>query len=672
MKLDLHFPAPGQRLTLPQLAGASDSLAVTQLANAERTVMLIAANGADVQRYADEIAWWAQELGRELRIGVFPDWETLPYDTFSPHHDLVSERLATLHRLAERQVDVLIVGATTALQRLAPPSFMAAYTFAFTQGQQLDAEKLRAQLVLAGYANVSQVMSPGEYAVRGGLIDLFPMGSVVPYRLDLFDDEIESIRTFDVDTQRSLYPVKEVRLLPGREFPFDENARTAFRKRFREAFEGDPSRSNIYKDIAHGVAGAGIEYYLPLFFDETATLFRYLPQDAAIVLAGEVDASIRHFWSDTQSRYRFLAADRERPILPPATLYLDAEDFFTLLKPHARVVMHAGSDHGVIAHPLPALGVDRRANDPIGGLRQFATNASGRVLILAESPGRRDTMQEFFAEFGFKPQSVDSVRAFLDADEPRIGLGVAPLATGFTLGEGDAALHVITEAELYASAGRRRGRRKQEHVTAVDAIIKDLSELKVGDPVVHAQHGIGRYQGLVTMSVGDGNNEFLQLEYANATKLYVPVAQLHLVSRYSGVDPESAPLHSLGSGQWDKARRKAAQQIRDTAAELLNLYARRAARQGHKFEFSKRDYEAFCEGFGFEETPDQAAAIEAVMQDMTSGAPMDRLVCGDVGFGKTEVALRAAFMAVGGGHRVGGWGSGGWGRSVGLGGDGIV
>ncbi|HEU4621380.1 MAG TPA: transcription-repair coupling factor, partial [Burkholderiaceae bacterium] len=470
MKLDLTFPASGQRLALPELAGSSDSLAIAQLADTKHTLMLVTASGADVQRYADEIAWWAKELGRELRVAVFPDWETLPYDTFSPHQDLVSERLATLNRLAEREVDVLIVGATTALQRLAPPSFMAAYTFAFTQGQKLDAEKLRAQLVLAGYSNVSQVMSPGEYAVRGGLIDLFPMGSVVPYRIDLFDDEIESIRTFDVDTQRSLYPVKDVRLLPGREFPLDEPSRTAFRKRFREAFEGDPSRSTIYKDIAHGVAGAGIEYYLPLFFDETATLLRYLPSDARIALAGDVDAAIRRFWSDTQSRYRFLAADRERPILPPESLYLSSEDFFTLAKPHARVTLHGGGDYGTLARPLPSLGVDRRANDPIAGLRQFATTAHGKILIVAESLGRRDTMHEFFAEYGFKPASVESFLGFIESDI-RLGLGVAPLATGFSLGDGDDAIHIITEAELYASGMRRAGRRKQEQVTAVDAII---------------------------------------------------------------------------------------------------------------------------------------------------------------------------------------------------------
>lgn len=638
----LSFPAPGQRFSAPALAGSSDSLALAQLAIAGSTMVVFCAQAHDVQRYAEEIPWWGQTLNKALRVHIFPDWETLPYDAFSPHHDLVSERLATLHHLTEQQCDVLLVGASTALYRLAPPSFMAAYTFQFTQGQRLQAEKLRAQLTLAGYQAVSQVMSPGEYAVRGGLIDLFPMGSVIPYRLDLFDDDIESIRTFDVDTQRSLYPVKEVRLLPGREFPLDEAARTAFRKRFREAFEGDPSRSTIYKDMGNGVPSAGIEYYLPLFFEHTASLFDYLPSSARLVLSGDMDASFQRFWNDTQSRYQFLRSDRERPILPPEQLFLSSEDFFTLAKPYARLQLHGQANHGTLTHALPALTIDRRAADPLSALRGFMTRTPGHFLFIAESAGRQETLQTLLAE-----QNL-----FNSALTARSEWQVAPLAAGFSTGNDAHAWHVLTEAELYAGSGIRRGKKKQEAVTAVDSIIKDLSELKVGDPVVHLQHGIGRYQGLVNLDLGDGVTEFLQLDYAGETKLYVPVAQLHVISRYAGADPENAPLHTLGSGQWEKARRKAAQQIRDTAAELLNLYARRASRHGHPFEFSRQDYEAFCQGFGFEETPDQAAAIEAVMRDMMSGAPMDRLVCGDVGFGKTEVALRAAFMAVAGGKQV--------------------
>ncbi|MFN6321962.1 MAG: transcription-repair coupling factor [Burkholderiales bacterium] len=636
------FPAAGQRHALATLAGSSDSLALCHLAQPGTTMVVVCAQAADVQRYAEEITWWSQQLNKTLRLHTFPDWETLPYDAFSPHHDLVSERLATLHQLSEQQCDVLLVGASTALYRLAPPSFMAAYTFHFNQGQSLPVEKLRAQLTLAGYSHVSQVMSPGEYAVRGGLIDLFPMGSVIPYRLDLMDDEIESIRTFDVDTQRSLYPVKEVRLLPGREFPLDDTARTSFRKRFREVFEGDPSRSSLYKDMGNGVPSAGIEYYLPLFFDATATLFDYLPTESALVLAGDVDASFKRFWADTQSRYQFLSADRERPILPPAQLFLKDEEFFSRAKSLPRLQLHGQAERGALTQALPALTVDRRATDPLAALRQFLHTSPGHFFIAAESAGRRETLQALFDDQGLLTPEL----------KQRTELGIAPLSAGFTLGTGNEAWHCITEAELYASGGLRRSRKKQEAVTAVDSIIKDLSELKIGDPVVHLQHGIGRYRGLLNLDLGDGDTEFLQLDYAGETKLYVPVSQLHVISRYAGADPENAPLHALGSGQWEKVRRKAAQQIRDTAAELLNIYARRASRQGHKFEFSRHDYEAFCEGFGFEETADQAAAIEAVMRDMMSGAPMDRLVCGDVGFGKTEVALRAAFMAVAGGKQV--------------------
>ncbi|WP_085318220.1 transcription-repair coupling factor [Derxia lacustris] len=651
--LGIAFPPAGQRFVAPALAGSADALALARLATPGRTMLVVSASAAESQRLLDEIPWWAEQLGKTLAVHDFPDWETLPYDSFSPHQDLVSRRLATLSALTDNKVDVLLVGATTALQRLAPPEFMAAYSFEFSAGQKLDEAKLRGQLVLAGYQNVSQVMSPGEYAVRGGIIDLFPMGSVVPYRIDLFDNEIETLRTFDVDTQRSLYPVKHIRLLPGREFPLDENARTTFRKRYRERFEGDPSRSTLYKDMGNGVAGAGIEYYLPLFFDGTSTLLHYLPADAGIVLCGDIDGTIRKFWTDTGSRFRFLRADPERPILSPDEIYLTAEDFFTLAKPHARLALHTDSERSALARPLPPLTIDRRATDPLGALRAFAATTPGRIYIATESAGRRETIAELFRDHGLKAVNADSWEDFTTGSAA-ITLGVAPLSQGFSAGEGDAAVHLVSEGELYAggTASRRGRRRRQEQVTAVDSIIKDLSELKIGDPVVHVQHGIGRYRGLETMDLGDGPMELLHLEYAGEAKLFVPVAQLHVISRYSGADPESAPLHQLGSGQWEKARRKAAGQIRDTAAELLNLYARRAVRVGHKFEFSAADYELFCEGFGFDETPDQAAAIAAVQQDMTSGAPMDRLVCGDVGFGKTEVAMRATFMAVAGGKQV--------------------
>ncbi|MFL6670730.1 MAG: transcription-repair coupling factor [Burkholderia ambifaria] len=635
-------------MALPRPTGSADALLLARVARREllggRLTAIVTADANDAQRLLDEIAFFAPQL----RCALFPDWETLPYDTFSPHQDLISERLATLWRIVQREADVVLVPASTALYRLAPPGFMAGYTFQFRVQQKLDEAKLKAQLTLAGYNHVTQVVSPGEYAVRGGLIDLFPMGSAVPYRVDLFDDEVDSIRTFDPDTQRSLYPVPEVRLLPGREFPMDDDARARFRSRWRELLEGDPTKSRIYKDMGNGVATAGIEYYLPLFFDETATLFHYLPQDAHLVFTGDLEASIRRFTADTKQRHAFLAHDRERPILEPQRLFLSDEDFFAFAKPFARVVLPA-QPAGGWATGLPELTVDRHADDPLAALRTFVESSGKRVLLTVESAGRRETILQLLAEHHLRPASNDHFAGWLESDAP-FALGVAPLASGFAVpGEGYA---IVTETELYGALGRRAGRRRQEQASNVDAMVRDLSELKVGDPVVHAQHGIGRYMGLVSMDLGEGETEFLHLEYAGDSKLYVPVAQLHVISRYSGADPDSAPLHALGSGQWERAKRKAAQQIRDTAAELLNLYARRAAREGHAFALDPRDYVKFAESFGFEETPDQAAAIAAVIGDMTSGKPMDRLVCGDVGFGKTEVALRAAFIAVMGGKQV--------------------
>jgi transcription-repair coupling factor (superfamily II helicase) len=657
MPFDLKksLPKPGTRFALPTLYGSSDAYALAvaglELKSHKQMLTVVVANASDGQRLLDEIPWFAEG---KLACHLLPDWETLPYDAFSPHQDLVSERLATLHEIQNGQCDVLIVPATTALVRLAPPSFLAAYTFFFKQGEKLDEARLKAQLTLAGYTHVSQVMSPGEYSVRGGLIDLFPMGSALPYRLDLFGDEIETIRTFDADTQRSLYPVREVRLLPGREFPMDEPSRTSFRSRWRERFEGDPSRSVVYKDIGSGIASAGIEYYLPLFFEQTATLFDYLPQHASLALVGDIDAAIKRFWLDTQSRYRFLKADRDRPILPPDELFLSDEAFFTLAKPYPRWVITKDADSAAseLSAPIPNIAVNRRIDDPLANLRAFLFQNERRVMICAESNGRRETLQQYFNEYSLALTPVEGYEGFR-ASSSKLALGVAPLQAGFELFEHDAGnLIFITETELYAGSGRRVGKKKQEGVTQVESMVRDLSELKIGDPVVHINHGIGRYMGLTSMDLGEGETEFLHLEYAKDTKLYVPVSQLHVISRYSGASPEDAPLHSLGSGQWEKAKRKAAEQVRDTAAELLDLYARRALRKGHSFEYSAHDYQNFADSFGFEETPDQAEAINNVIKDMTGGKPMDRLVCGDVGFGKTEVALRAAFIAVMGGKQV--------------------
>jgi transcription-repair coupling factor (superfamily II helicase) len=665
--MDLPKLTPGKRYTLPRPVGSADALLLAQLAlrgkQERKLTAIVTANAADAQRLLDEMAFFAPEL----RCVLFPDWETLPYDTFSPHQDLISERLATLWRVHvagsqngnDAGADVVVLPATTALYRLAPPRFLAGTTFHFKVKQKLNEAKLKAQLTLAGYTHVTQVVSPGEYAVRGGLIDLFPMGSPVPYRVDLFDDEIDSIRTFDPDSQRSLYPVPEVRLLPGREFPMDDDARARFRSRWRELLEGDPTRSRIYKDMGNGVATAGIEYYLPLFFEDTATVFDYLGSDATVVLHGDLEPAFSHFWQDTRERYRLVQGDPERPVLPPDALFLNAEQFYSRVNAHAQLALRPAvddvADSGEFVR-LADLTVMRGTEDPLTRLKTHIKNTAQRVLVLAESDGRRASLLDFLRSSAVDAPTFDSLSEFLTSSE-KIGIATSSLATGFSWLE--SGVDFVTETELFAASPTARKRKKQEQVSDVEALIKDLSELKVGDPVVHSAHGIGRYKGLINLDLGNklpnGEpevQEFLHLEYADKATLYVPVSQLQLISRYTGVSPDEAPLHKLGSGQWEKAKRKAAEQVRDSAAELLNIYARRAAREGHAFRYSPTDYEAFSNEFGFEETADQKAAIHAVIQDMISPRPMDRLICGDVGFGKTEVALRAAFVAITGGKQV--------------------
>ena len=647
--LDRHLSLSTKHVTLPAVAGSADALLLAELAAQRKPLVVFTETAGHAQRLRDEIKWFAPSLS----VYLLPDWETLPYDQFSPHQDLISERLATLYQFSRNACDVAVIPISTALYRLPPRAYLAAHTFFLRQKTTLDLAELRAQLTLAGYANVTQVVRPGEYAMRGGLIDLFPMGSGVPYRIDLLDNEIETIRTFDIDTQRSIYPVPEIRLLPAREFPFDEAGRSRFRQNYREKFEGDPSKSALYKDVSNAIAPAGIEYYLPLFFDATATLFDYLPPNTAICLHHNVQLAIDQFWQDAKSRYQLLGGDRTRPILSPPDLFLRGEDFYLALKPFTRFDLAASaSPHdtpsSASSKPLPPLDVDRRAENPVQKLTTFVEHFSGRVLISAESLGRRETLMELFSRHDLKPKPCEDYAAFVASPE-RLMITVVGLAAGFNLANPPWAF--VTENELYATQVKQTRRRDAGKVTS-ETMLRDLSEVRVGDPVVHAQHGIGRYMGLVNLDLGEGLTEFLHLEYDGGDKLYVPVAQLHQISRYSGASPDAAPLHKLGSGQWEKAKRKAAQQVRDTAAELLNLYAQRAAREGFAFPFHVSDYDNFAAGFAFEETPDQAAAINAVMEDMKSGKPMDRLVCGDVGFGKTEVAMRAAFLAVSGGKQV--------------------
>ena len=855
------IPKPREKSRWLNLSQGSLPLALARYLPHKRLKVVLTQDAEQALRL--QTAW---RFFRPHDTAVFlPDWETLPYERFSPHQDLVSERLSALWQIKSGAADVLFVPVATAMQKLPPVPFLAGRTFWLKTGQTLDIGRLKTDLVDAGYNHVSHVVAAGEFAVRGGIVDLFPMGSEMPYRIDLFDDEIDSIKTFDTDTQRTISPVSEIRLLPAHEFPTDSEAQKIFRSRFREEVDGNPNDAAVYKAVSNGHFGAGVEYYLPLFFEnELETLFDYIGEDALFVSLGDVHAEANRFWSDVKSRYAMAQGDETYPPLLPQHLYLSADVFAGRLKNYGQVLPDVSSKE----HTLPDLAVNRQSDEPLQALKDFQTTFEGRILLCAESLGRRETMLGFLQQNGLKAKPVSDWQGFLSAHEPLM-ITVAPLAYGFKLGgpqspsqqqptpaaekegktvadqtefstaatnplpqereqsaaavsddlktesslhpiesslheqirqqpapspvgeswgegktvadqtefstaatspipqereqnaaavsddlktksslhpvenslhgqirqqpapspvgegwgegkavaaqtefslavtspipqereqsaaavsddlktksslhpvandlhgqiqqqpapspvgkgwgEGKAvaaqgAIAVITESELYQYVARSRVHdRRKKHAAVSDGLLRDLAEINIGDPVVHEEHGIGRYMGLVTMDLGGETNEMMLLEYAGEAQLYVPVSQLHLISRYSGQAHENVALHKLGSGAWNKAKRKAAEKARDTAAELLNLYAQRAAQSGHKFEINELDYQAFADGFGYEETEDQAAAIAAVIKDLTQAKPMDRLVCGDVGFGKTEVALRAAFVAVMGGKQV--------------------
>ncbi|RRW27564.1 transcription-repair coupling factor [Stutzerimonas stutzeri] len=643
------LPAASGKQHWGNLPGAALSLAIAEAAsNAKRFTLLLTANSQSAERLQEELAFFAPDLP----VLHFPDWETLPYDLFSPHQDIVSQRIATLYQLPELSHGVLVVPITTALHRLAPKRFLLGSSLVLDVGQKLDVEQMRLRLEAAGYRCVDTVYEHGEFAVRGALIDLFPMGSALPYRIDLFDDEIETLRTFDPENQRSIDKVESIRLLPAREFPLKKEAVTGFRARFRERFDVDFRRCPIYQDLSTGITPAGIEYYLPLFYEETATLFDYLPEDSQVFSLPGIEQAAEQFWNDVRNRYEERRVDPERPLLPPAELFMPVEDCFARLKLWPRVVASQQDVEPGIgrerfpAQPLPELAIESKASEPLGKLRQFLDGFPGRVLFTAESAGRREVLLELLARLKLRPQEVEGWGGFL-ASEERLAIAIAPLDEGLLLDE----VALVAESPLFGQRVMQR-RRREKSRDGGDNVIKNLTELREGAPVVHIDHGVGRYQGLVTLEIEGQAQEFLLLQYADEAKLYVPVASLHLIARYTGSDDALAPLHKLGSETWQKAKRKAAEQVRDVAAELLDIYARRAARQGYAFKDPQVDYETFAAGFPFEETPDQQAAIDAVREDLLSAKPMDRLVCGDVGFGKTEVAMRAAFIAVHGGKQV--------------------
>ena len=626
-------------LTLAASAAAHEALTVVVVPDSARALELEA-----------EIPFFAPALPRHR----LPDWETLPYDRFSPYQDIVSDRIATLSRLRSLGRGLLVLSVASLMHRLPPRAWIEGQSFQLRRGEALDRDAFRTRLQEAGYRCVPQVNDHGDYAVRGSIIDVFPMGAEQPFRLDLFGAEIETLRLFDAETQRSTDEVAAIELLPAREVPFAPDAIARFKRNWRLAFEGRPTSSPIFQDVGNGLAPAGIEYYLPLFFDGVDTLFDYLPPQSLVFLDAECAQAAAQFSHGVAERFEQLRHDAERPILPPERLFLAWPEVEARLAAHARVEI-AGMALRDYRHMKVfgtragmRLPIDVRAKEPLGAVSGYLARYAGRVLFVAESTGRRETLCELFAAHGLKLKPYGGWQDFL-ADDTRLGIAVAPLADGVEIEAPAVAL--VTEFQLFGERAAQRRRRRKTQIDQ-EAVVRNLAELAVGAPVVHEDHGIGRYLGLEVLTIGDITNEFIKLEYADGDKLYVPVAALHLISRYSGVDPEHAPLHKLGSGQWDRAKRKAAERIRDVAAELLEIHAKRAAKRGHAFKIERDAYRAFEQAFPFEETPDQETAIAAVCADMQRDQPMDRLVCGDVGFGKTEVAMRAAFIAVNDGRQV--------------------
>jgi transcription-repair coupling factor (superfamily II helicase) len=637
-----NMPGNARALTISQLAQQHDGL-----------LFVITQSQSEAEQLAELLEYFLDDAYPVLRM---PDWETLPYDAFSPHQDIISERLKVLFQLPLLKQGILVAPASTLMQRLAPESYISGSTFLLSAGQKFDAQAMSRQLEQAGYHCVENVYSHGEFAVRGSLMDLFPMGADHPIRIDLFDDEIDTLRTFDTETQRSADKVDKIRILPAQEYPLDKNGVDHFRINFQDQFDIDFRQCPLYQDVLKSIPSPGLEYYLPLFFDQTADIFSYLPENTLLAGSNELEESAQHFWQEVERRYEDRRYDIQRPILPPAKLFLPVEELFARLKQFSRIQMHLDTvdenKAGYLNLPFttPAeLPIDAKHSQPLAKLQQHLENAQGRILFCAESAGRREALLELLARIQIRPQNFESWQAFCADDTSTLSITVAPLLEGISCLDPD--IELISESQLF---GQRvfQSRRRQKATDLGEYTIRSLTELQEGAPVVHIDHGVGRYIGLQVIEIDKQKAEFLTLEYANAAKLYVPVSSLHLISRYSGAGDSNAPLHKLGSEQWEKAKRKTAEKIRDTAAELLDIYARRAARKGFAHDNTDQSYEAFSAGFPFEETPDQMASINAVVQDLISPQPMDRVVCGDVGFGKTEVAMRATFVAVQSGKQV--------------------
>ncbi|MDY4372329.1 transcription-repair coupling factor [Pectobacterium carotovorum] len=636
-------PKAGEQRLLGQLTGAACAVECAEIIERHAgLVVLIAPDMQNALRLRDEIQQFTDQ-----HVTTLPDWETLPYDSFSPHQEIISTRLSTLYQLPNMTRGVLILPVNTLMQRVCPHSFLHGHALVLEKGQRLSRDKLRSQLEQAGYRSVDQVMEHGEYATRGALLDLFPMGSEEPYRIDFFDDEIDSLRLFDVDTQRTLNEVPHINLLPAHEFPTDKTAIELFRSQWREQFEVRRDAEHIYQQVSKGVWPAGIEYWQPLFFSEPLpSLFSYFPNNTLIVNTGNLEQSAERFWQDIQQRFESRRVDPMRPLLPSDSLWLRVDGLFTELKAWPRVQLKTDTLPEKAANvnlaylPLPELAIQHQQKSPLDALRRFIEQFDGQVIFSVESEGRRETLQELLARIKLNPTLISTLE---QAQDRGTYLIIGASEHGFIDTLRQRAL--ICESDLL---GERVSRRRQDSRRTIntDTLIRNLAELRPGQPVVHLEHGVGRYAGLTTLEAGGIKAEYLILTYAGEDKLYVPVSSLHLISRYAGGADENAPLHKLGGDAWSRARQKAAERVRDVAAELLDIYAQRAAKSGFAFKHDKTQYQLFCESFPFETTPDQAQAINAVLSDMCQPLAMDRLVCGDVGFGKTEVAMRAAFLAV--------------------------
>jgi transcription-repair coupling factor (superfamily II helicase) len=646
---------PGDTRTLSNLKGTANAFALSEIKKSHSgTILYIVDSPAELEQFAADLS--AYKSGTEWEIMTFPDWETLPYDNFSPHEDIISERLAVLKRLQESPNCIVLASAANICHRLAPTSAIQGGSFQWRIGQSLNIDQQRQQLEKAGYRATDTVYEHGEFAVRGSLLDVYPMGSDLPVRVELFDDEIESIRWFDPETQRTEKKADKIELLPGREVPLNDEGINRFRQNFRDRFATDFTKNALYRDVSEGIPSPGIEYFLPLFYESTSNIFTYLPDSALIVTSNKFNATIDRYWDEVESRYENRRHDIQNPILTPIELFLAKEQLFQAASDFPKLVLSdelTENKAGQYPQPLEipsAYPIDHRAQEPLNRLECYLKETQHRVLFCAESAGRREALRELLSRIRVLPTDCTDIQSFLAQSDISIGLTTAPLSNGLVLTESNITL--ISETQLFGEYVAQRRRRHKASTEDNDQIIKSLTELHPGTPVVHLDHGIGRYKGLETLDVDGQVQEFLMLQYAEGSNLYVPVSNLHLISRYSGADVDYAPIHKLGNDRWVKTKRKAAEKIRDTAAELLEIYARREAQSGFGFKFDDIEYQQFSAGFGFEETEDQATVIDNVIKDMRQKRPMDRLVCGDVGFGKTEVALRAAFLAAINGKQV--------------------